>query len=132
MENRHDLAQFNRSEIRKKTIKVGDKFQQYGEKLTIRKITPNWIYATFDKWDYKYKNPRDIHIDIGAHNVKRNPVRKTSKSEYKYSIVQVDTSKSLRVSDEICFVKQKTIANQIANCLNHFAANNIIFRVKDK
>jgi len=76
------------------------------------------------------KNPRDIHIDIGAHNVRSNQVKKNPVNKYKYSIVQVDRSKSTHISNDVCLVKEKTIAYQIANCLNRFAANNIVFKVK--
>lgn len=68
---------------------------------------------------------------LAQSRLKRNPLP-ARHTNWKYMVFSVDTSQSIRVSNDICLVKEKIVANQIANCLNHFSASNkIVFRTKE-
>ncbi len=52
------------------------------------------------------------------------------KHEFVAKIVQVDMSKTLRTSKDVCYLLHKNIANELCNLLNKNAVKNAVFRVK--
>lgn len=52
------------------------------------------------------------------------------KHEFVAKIVQVDMTKTLRVSKDVCYLLHKNIANELCNLLNKNAVKNVVFRVK--
>lgn len=45
-----NAAQFRHHEIAEKNLKADDKFVHESERMTVVKVTAEWVWATFDKW----------------------------------------------------------------------------------